>query len=131
MNKFPPKVREILENGKVDESKPVLEEWQVYKKILAAKKPYTELPGDLPVKVVKEFGPELAKPITILFNRITQTGEYPRQWVFEHQIAIPKVNPPQTMDDLRNISSKAFFSKVNKSSYARLRLRKRQLFLIH
>ena len=40
----------------------------MYKKIVAAKKPNTVLPGDLPVKVVKEFGPELAKPITIIFK---------------------------------------------------------------
>ena len=114
-SRFSPRVKEKLENGKVDASKPVLDEWMVYKKIVAAKKPKTVLQGDLPVKIVKEFSPELAKPVTLIFNRITNTGEYPRQWVTEYQVAIPKVRPPQSLDDLRNISSTAFLSKVYES----------------
>ena len=92
-----------------------MDEWIVYQKILSAKKTKTVLPGDLPVKIVKEFSPELAKPVTLIFNRITETGEYPRQWVIEYQVAIPKVKPPQSADDLRNISSTSFFSKVYES----------------
>ena len=84
-------------------------------RIVKAKKPKSFFPGDVPVKIVKEFSPELAKPVTMIFNMITNTGEYPRQWVVEHQIAIPKVKPPQSEEDLRNISGTAFFSKVYES----------------
>ena len=115
ISKFSHKIKEELERGKTDASKPIFDEWIVYQKILSAKKPKTVLPGDLPVKIVKEFSPELAKPVTLIFNRITETGEYPRQWVIEYQVAIPKVKPPQSADDLRNISSTSFFSKVYES----------------
>ena len=88
---------------------------KVHKRLVSAKKPNTIVPGDVPVKLVKEFTPELAKPATLIFNTITSTCEYPRQWVIEHQLAIPKVYPPQSVDDLRNISSTSFLSKVFES----------------
>ena len=80
--------------GKSDKIKPILEEWQVYKKIKGSKKHNSVVPGDLPVKLVKEFTPELTTPVTTIFNRITDTAEYPRQRVVEYQIAIPKVHHP-------------------------------------
>ena len=113
--KFPPNIREKLVAGKSDKTKPVLNEWQVYKRILRSKKPNTLLPGDLPVKLLKEFSPELATPVSTIFNRITETAEYPRQWVIEHQIAIPKVQSPSSEDETRNIASTSFFSKVYES----------------
>ena len=67
------------------------------------------------MKIVKEFTPELAKPITRIYNKITQSAEYPRQWVVEYQLAIPKVTPALTEDDTRNIASTAFFSKQYES----------------
>ena len=70
--------------GKTDSKKPVLEEYQVYEKLLKSKKPNSLVPGDLPVKIVKEFTPELSVPITKIYNRITKTAEYPRQWVTEY-----------------------------------------------
>ena len=117
--KFPPWIKEKLHFGASDQTKPYLDEWQIYKGIAAAKKTKSVIPGDLPVKVVKEFSPELAKPISVIFNKITKSGEYPRQWVTEYQLPIPKVNPPMVEDDLRNISGTAFFSKVYESFIAK------------
>ena len=54
---FPPKIKEILAKGKTDPTKPVLEEWEVYEKLCKAKKPNSIVPGDLPVKLIKEFIP--------------------------------------------------------------------------
>ena len=68
--------------------------------------------GDLPPKIVKEFAPELAKPVQIIFNSITRTGEYPRQWVREEQIVIPKKYPVDDLEGLRSLSKTAFFSKT-------------------
>ena len=96
-------------DGKTDTSKPVLEEWQVHRKLLSSKKPNSLVPGDLPVKLVKDFTPELAEPATLIYNTITQTGLYPRQLVVEYQLAIPKVSPPLSEDDTRNIASTAYF----------------------
>ena len=108
---LPPYVKEKLRNGKEDPGKPVLQDWQVYNKLQKSKKPNSMVPGDLPVKLVKEFTPELAKPVAIIYNKITETAEYPRQWVVEYQLAIPKVTPPLSEDDLRNIAGTAFLSK--------------------
>ena len=44
-----------------------------------------------------------------------ETAEYPRQWVVEYQIAIPKVQPPSSEDETRNIASTSFFSKIFES----------------
>ena len=87
----------------------------MHEKLNKSKKPNLVIPGDLPVKLVKEFTPELSKPIAHIYNRITQTGEYPRQWVIEYQLAIPKTQPTLTEDDTRNIASTAFFSKQYES----------------
>ena len=108
---FPPYIKQRLNEGKSDPGKPVLQEWQVHKKLLASKKPNSLIPGDLPIKLVKEFTPELAKPVTTIYNQITQSAEYPRQWVVEYQLAIPKLSPPMSEDDLRNIASTAYLSK--------------------
>ena len=89
--KFPPWIKEKLLAGKTDKSKPFLEDWQVYKKLLKSKKPNSLIPGDLPVKLVKEFTPELAKPTAVIFNQITHTAEYPLQWVIEYQLPIPRI----------------------------------------
>ena len=91
---------------------PYLEEYQIYKKITAAKKPDSAVPGDLPKKVVKAFSVELATPMMIIFNKITESAEYPQQWIREHQSSIPKQYPPNSEEDLRNISCTPFFSKV-------------------
>ena len=74
--------------------------------------------GDIPKKVVVECSPELAKPVAIIFNRITASFEYPRQWIQEEQTAIPKVHPPLDENDLRNISGTPFFSKNYESFLA-------------
>ena len=111
VDNFPPNIRKVLEDGHSDKSKPVLEEYQVYDKLRTSKKPNSTVLGDLPVKVVKQLSPELAKPVTCIYNKITQSGVYPRQWVVEYQLAIPKVTPPLSEDDTRNIASTSYLSK--------------------
>ena len=112
---FPPWIKQNLLAGKSDTSRPVLENWQVYEKLCKSKKPNSLVPGDLPVRLVKEFLPELATPVTNIYNRITATAEYPRQWVVEYQLAIPKVYPPLSEDDTRNIASTSYLSKQYES----------------
>ena len=115
---FPPNIQNKLKAGESDSSKPVLEDWEVYEKLRRSKKPNSTVPGDLPVKLVKALSPELAKPVACIYNKITQSGVYPRQWVVEHQVAIPKVRPPLTEDDPRNIAGTAFLSKQYESFIA-------------
>ena len=108
---FPPWVKQKLLEGKTDPAKPYLEDWQVYEKLRKSRKTNSLVPGDLPVKLIKEFTPELSKPVAQIFNKITHSGSYPRQWVVEYQFAIPKVYPPLTEDDTRNIASTSYLSK--------------------
>ena len=108
VEELPPNIREELEKKY---EVPKVEEFEVYNKIVKAKKPETGVDGDVPKKLVKEFAVEYAKPMTIIMNKISETGTYPRQWVKEYQTAIPKQNPVVSERNIRLISSTAFFSK--------------------
>ena len=67
------------------ESKPpVISELDCYKKMIAAKKPQSGVPGDLPRDMIKEFSVELARPVKDLFNHITQSGNWPDPWKVEY-----------------------------------------------
>ena len=78
----------------------------------------SQVPGDLHPKLVKSFPELLVEPITKIFNKITSSSVYPCQWKEEHQVPIPKVEMPESEDDLRNIAKTAFFSKVYESFVA-------------
>ena len=66
-------------------------------------------------EVVQKCAAPLAIPVTAVFNKITHSAHFPRQWKIEHQLAIPKVTPPVTEDDLRNLAKTPFLSKVYES----------------
>ena len=91
---------------------PQLDELQVYQKISKAKKPKSGVPGDLPRTLVKEFAPELATPLTKVYNSIITSGLWPSSWKVEFGIPLQKVENPKNEDELRIISLTAFFSKV-------------------
>jgi hypothetical protein len=84
----------------------------VHNRIIKAKKPNGLVPGDLPKRVVKHCSASLSVPVATIFNKITARAEYPGQWKIEEQLALPKVQPPENEDELRNIAKKNFFSKV-------------------
>ena len=114
IDNFPPKMKEALSNPDLS-AVPCLSDYQVYTKICKSKKPNSAVPGDLPKKIVQEFSCELSTPVTIIYNSILRTLEYPRQWVVEYQIPLPKSYPPSSEDQLRNLAKTAFFSKVFES----------------
>ena len=91
---------------------PLITELDVYEKLKAAKKPKAVIPGDLPNSIVKEFIVELVSPLSKLYNSITQTAKWPKQYKVEYVTPIGKVPLPQSEDDLQPISLTAFFSKV-------------------
>ena len=108
---LPERVKNKIFQPDVSKEAPTIEEYEVYEKVRKKKLKNSTVPGDIPKKLKKEFLPELAKPASFIFNSITSTGMYPRQWVTEYVSPIPKVNPPETEDDLRNISLTADLSK--------------------
>ena len=82
INDFPPNLINTLKNVPYDK-KPVLSDFQVYQKLSKAKKPNSYVTGDIPKPILKEFLPEISSPVTIIFNKITQSSSYPRSWVIE------------------------------------------------
>ena len=109
--KLPDRVKEKIFNVNVASEAPVIEDYQVYEMFKKRKMKNSSVPGDVPTKLKKEFLPEFSGPAATIFNSITKSGFYPRQWVTEFVTPIPKVTPPDTEDDLRNISLTADLSK--------------------
>ena len=54
---------------------------------------------------------ELTCPLTILINACLRDGVFPQAFKTETTICIPKVNPPNGTDELRNLGLTRFFSK--------------------
>ena len=115
---LPQNVQSFLSRRPKNEIIPTLSDYQVYKKIIRSKKPNSSVPGDLPKKIVQQFPAELAVPVSKIFNYITTTAVYPAQWKTEYQIPLPKVQQPESEDELRNIAKTSYLSKVYESVLA-------------
>ena len=74
---FEPLHYDLLPAVKSESDLPIIEDHDVYQKILKQKKPKSCVPGDLPRRVVKEFTPELAAPAGMIFRSILKTGNGP------------------------------------------------------
>jgi hypothetical protein len=79
--------------------------------ILKAAKKTSSVPNDFPTTFVKEFLPFLAKPALIIFSNAVITGMYPTRWKTEYVTPHPKVLPPVSYGDLRNLSLTEFLNK--------------------
>ena len=110
-NSLPHRVKEKIFHPEVSKGCPFIEEYQVYENFKRGGQKSCTVPGDFPNKLKNEFAPELAGPVADIFNSITKSGIYPRQWVTEYVTPIPKISPPESEDDLRNISLTANLSK--------------------
>ena len=100
---LPERVRSKLQS--IDEENiPILEPETVYMKMRQRKMKKSTVPGDLPPRLKKEYGPWLAGPATDIFNCINISGIYPRQWVQEYVTPVPKKPMPESEDELRPIT---------------------------
>ena len=114
---LPDRVKQKLANPEEKSKIPLIYEHETYENILAANKPKSGVKGDLPRKLIKEFGPELALPVSKIFNRIIKSAKqgpakWPSSWRLEYGTPLQKIPNPLTEDDLRIISLTPFFSKV-------------------
>ena len=114
VSKLPPNVQTYLQKNDSNLA-PKLTTHEVQCRIMKAKKPNGLVPGDLPKKIVQKCARTLAIPVAMIYNKITECAEYPKLWKIEHQMALPKVYPPETEDELRNIAKTLFLSKVYES----------------
>ena len=91
---------------------PYVSRFQVENMIRKAKKSKSGVPGDLPKMLHKEFGQELSVPLSVIFNNIVKTGQWPDSWKVEFGLPLKKKANPINEDELRIISLTPFFSKV-------------------
>ena len=68
--------------------------------------------GDIPAKLIKEFAAYLAEPFTDIVNTSLLKGQYPKIYKYEVSTPVPKVFPPQKIEQMRNISGLLNFDKV-------------------
>ena len=61
-------------------------------------------PSDLPIKIYKEFAPELALPLSSIINASFSQHSCPSDWKISYVTPIPKCHSPQSLSDLRPIA---------------------------
>ena len=69
-------------------------------------------PGDVPPLLIKQFAAQLSVPFCHIINTSIKMGAWSRLYKVESVTPVPKVFPPQTLDDLRNISGLLTFDKI-------------------
>lgn len=69
------------------------------------------VPGDIPVKLLEQFLPELTAPVAALYRAAIETHSWPNSYKKEYHLPIGKVPHPESEDDLRNLGLTPFFSK--------------------
>ena len=75
---------------------------------------------DIPTKILKTFASHLCEPTTILINTCIRNGVWPD--IFKHEIVtpVPKVFPPKSVEDLRNISGLITLNKIAEKAIGEL-----------
>ena len=68
LNILPPDVQNKVNQSVNDSNIPDILDHEVFEKIRKSKKPNSSVPGDIPEKLVQEFGPELATPAGVIFR---------------------------------------------------------------
>ena len=97
LEKLPTRVQGKLA---IESIPPDIEEYEVYRAITHAKKPKSNIPGDLPRQVIIEFAPELSTPLQSIITNIFKSGEWPEPWKLEWVTPIAKIPTPDNEDDL-------------------------------
>ena len=87
---------------------PSLTKSDVISRIQSCKKPNSTVPGDIHPSLYALYTSKLAVPVTAIFNLITRTKEWPKQWAIEYVTVIPKCPSPAEIGDCRNLSCTNF-----------------------
>ena len=86
------------------------EEHEVFQLLKQSKKT-ASVPSDLPIPFLNEFLPELSKPVLSIYTKCIATGIFPTRWKNEYVSPHPKILPPSSYKDLRNLSLTEFLAK--------------------
>jgi hypothetical protein len=76
MDTLPERVLQKLHNPETESKIPEIQEHEVLTRITSANKPKSGVPGDMPRKLVAEFGPELSTPTCRIFNNIVKSAKH-------------------------------------------------------
>ena len=93
-NLLPESVKVKLDSPVQESDIPIISDFDVYNKIRKSKKPRSSVPGDLPRRIVQEFGPELATPAAKIYRNIAKTGHWPKPWWLEYGTPLQKQANP-------------------------------------
>lgn len=88
---------------------------EVKKRLKEFKKPKSMVKHDIFPALVSPSAGFLAPPLAFIYNRITSSSTWPMLWKQEFVTPITKKGLPSSLNDLRNISCTALFSKVYES----------------
>ena len=108
---LPERIQILLKESE-NQNIPYISRQMVEEKLSQAQSSKGGVPGDLPTKLIKEFGPELSIPASQIFRTITRSGKWPKRWRTELGLALKKIPIPLSADDARIISLTPFFSKT-------------------
>ena len=112
-DKFHPHLKAAIQEGRLG-PKPCLSQHDIHRAVMKTTKPNSAVCGDIPLPLLRRYPFQYAAPLTKIFNKMIQTGQWPRQWVVEHTIVLSKLGKskqPVNEDDLRTISKTSWLSK--------------------
>ena len=89
---------------------PVISEYDVWQIQQGKHKTQSCVPGDLPARLRYEFQVKLSEPAALIFNNISQTGGWCKDWLQEYGTPLKKIPVPANEKDLRIISITNHFS---------------------
>ena len=108
----------IINNSSIDEIVEV-SEMAVHYAIGWLRNNCATYPGELPVKLLKDYSPSLAKSIASMINQCFSEQSFPKMWKAAYVRVIPKVKTPQSCDQLRPISITPNLAKVAEGFFYR------------
>ena len=91
---------------------PVVSPPDVCDKLLKVKPCKAHGPDEIPNRILRDFAFELAGPICTIFNKSLSSGVFPSIWKAAYLSPVPRVNPPQSLDDFRPIALTSTLSKI-------------------
>ena len=94
---------------------PLLTPDQVARQLKTFRKPKSMVKHDIFPSLVNAAAPFLSVPLCSIYNNMTNTKSWPLKWKEEFLTPIPKKPVPEDVNDLRNISCTALFSKIYES----------------
>ena len=97
---------------------PTIHVWEAQNSLSKLNASKAGYPGDILVKIIKEFSFELAEPLNKIFNASLQDGVFPSIWKTASIIPVPKVKNPASANELRPIAVTKFLGRVFESFLA-------------